>query len=139
MSDTINSDDIATHELRVRYAETDRMGVAHHTYYLVWFEAGRTDYMRERDVRYRDLEEKGIFLPVSEYSCRMMRSAKYDDLITVRTSVESLKSRQVTFNYRVMHGKKLLATGKTVHICTDKNARPILIPDWIKEGLLRKA
>jgi len=66
----------------------------------------------------------------------MVRSAQYDNLITIKTSVESLKSRQVTFSYRVLHGKKMLATGRTVHICTDTNSKPILIPKWVKSGLL---
>jgi acyl-CoA thioester hydrolase len=120
----------------VRYAETDRMGVVHHTNYLVWFEAGRTEYMRERGTSYRYMEEQGIFLPVSESHCRLVSPAHYEDSVTIETWIESVKSRQVTFGYQALRDGKVLATGSTVHICTDAAARPMVMPAWVKSGFV---
>jgi acyl-CoA thioester hydrolase len=126
----------STIDVRVRYAETDRMGVVHHTGYLVWFEAGRTDFMRERGVSYKGLEEKGVYLPVSESYCRLVSPAYYDDLIKIETWIDSVKSRKVIFSYRVLRDGKELAKGKTVHICTDKSSKPTVIPDWVMKDFL---
>ncbi|MFQ6104475.1 MAG: acyl-CoA thioesterase [Candidatus Glassbacteria bacterium] len=126
----------STIEVRVRYAETDRMGVVHHSCYLIWFEAGRTDYMRERGASYRGLEERGVYLPVSETYCRLVSPAQYDDLVTIETWIDSVKSRQVVFGYRALRDGKVLATGKTVHICIDESSKPVIIPEWVKKDLL---
>jgi acyl-CoA thioester hydrolase len=128
--------DISRTDVIVRYAETDRMGVVHHTHYLVWFEAGRTEYLRERGTTYRQMEEQGIFLPVSESHCRLVSPAHYEDMVTIETWIESVKSRQVTFGYRALREGKVLAKGSTVHICTDGAARPMVLPDWVKKELL---
>jgi len=126
---------VGTIDVRVRYAETDRMGVVHHATYLIWFEAGRTDFMRKRGVSYKGLEEKGVYLPVSEAFCRNLHPAFYDDVITIETRIEAVKSRQVVFTYRALREGDVLATGRTVHISTDRTSKPTVIPGWVKKDL----
>ncbi len=123
-------------DIIVRYAETDRMGIVHHTNYLVWFEAGRTDYLRERGTSYGEMEERGVFLPLSETYCRMISPARYEDRVTIETTIASVKSRQVVFSYEAYRDGVLLAKGKTVHICTDGSSKPMVLPDWVKEELV---
>ena len=116
--------------LRVRYAETDAMGIAHHASYVVWFEAGRTDYIRQRGKSYADLEAEGFRLVVAELGARFLAPAVFDEEVVVRTRLKSLRSRTLTFAYEVLRkttGEKL-ATGYTTHICTDHQGRVRLIP-----------
>ena len=116
---------------RVRYAETDQMGVAHHAAYLVWCEAGRTDYMRELGTTYARLEREGVFLPVTEATLRYGTAARYDDLISVETWVESLKSRTITFGYEISRLEPEpapLARATTTLVCVDGQGRPRRLP-----------
>jgi acyl-CoA thioester hydrolase len=115
----------------VRYAETDRMGVAHHSSYLLWFEIGRTGLLREAGHAYRDLEDAGVRLPVLEYGCRFLKSADYDDALVIETRVRELRSRTVTFDYRVLRGDEVLAEGFTHHVCVDADTRPRRLPDAV--------
>jgi acyl-CoA thioester hydrolase len=121
--------------ISVRYAETDRMGVAHHSSYLLWFEIGRTGLLRDAGHAYRDLENQGVLLPVVEYGCRFMKSADYDDELVVETTVRELRSRVVAFDYRVRRGDELLAEGFTFHVCTDPRNRPRRFPDDVREAI----
>lgn len=125
-----------TSTIRVRYAETDQMGVVYHTNYLIWFEVGRTEYIRKTGLSYRSMEERGVYLPVLESHCRMIASARFEDSLEVRTWVEEMKTRKLTFGYEVRRGDVTLATGTTVHICLNEKRRPIRIPDWVEESLL---
>jgi acyl-CoA thioester hydrolase len=119
--------------VRVRYAETDAMGVAYHANYIIWFEVGRGEYMRRQGGSYADLERQGYALPVTEVSARYVAPCRYADLVTVRTRVEELKSRQVTFAYEIVdHAGKVLCTGRSVHICTDATGRVRTLPDWAR-------
>src|ERR1043166_4600309 len=86
-------------ELRVRYAETDQMGVVYHANYLIWCEMGRTDFIRRLGMSYADMEKAGVSLAVSELSARFHAAARYDDVIRVRTTVADLRSRMITFDY----------------------------------------
>ncbi len=115
----------------VRYAETDQMGLVHHTAYFVWFEEGRSDYMRARGASYRDFERDGFFLPVVDCGARFVAPARYDRRVTVRTWVSELKSRSLTFEYEVIDAETgtVLATGFTRHLCTDREGRPRRIPE----------
>jgi acyl-CoA thioester hydrolase len=117
-------------ELRVRYGETDQMGVAYHAHYLVWCEMARTEHMRRLGVRYRDLEEGGVKLAVSEASLRYARAARYDDLLTVTAWLSEVGSRRVVFRYRVERPEDgaVLCTAKTALISLDRNNRPTRIP-----------
>jgi acyl-CoA thioester hydrolase len=122
--------------IRVRYAETDQMGVVYHTNFLVWFEVGRTDYIRERGMSYRTMEEKGIFLPVLESHCRIVSPARYEDVIEVRTWIEEMRTRRIIFAYEARRDDTALARGTTVHFCLDASRRLIRVPGWVRDGLL---
>ncbi|HXU10762.1 MAG TPA: thioesterase family protein [Candidatus Binatia bacterium] len=124
-------------ELRVRYPEVDRMGVAHHSHYFVWLEIGRTELMRARGVDYRRLEDEGLFLPVVEASCAYLAPARYDELLRVHTRVESAGGVRVSFSYRIERQPdgRLLATGTTRHAAVDRSGRPRRLPGTIR-GLL---
>ena len=88
-------------EVRVRYAETDQMGIAYHANYLVWCEIGRTDLIRQSGMTYAAMEERGVKLAVSEASLRFHASARYDDLVRIETTITEVKSRSVTFAYSI--------------------------------------
>lgn len=115
--------------LRVRYAETDQMGVAHHANYFSWFEMARTDLMRQRGLAYRDLEAGGIRLPVIEAWCRYRAPARYDDELEVEVWAEDLRPTRLTFGYRVWpagaRGGAPVAEGRTVHAFADVRGRPV--------------
>jgi acyl-CoA thioester hydrolase len=121
------TDGTVTTELRVRYAETDAMGVVYYANYLVWFELGRTDWIRARGVTYREFEEQGILLPVVQVSCAYKSSAHYDDLVCIATTVTELTRTRVTFGYRVIRQAPepamLLAEGRTEHVFLTRAGR----------------
>ena len=127
--------------LRVRYVETDAMGVVHHSNYLAWFEVGRGEYMQQMGGSYAEFEEQGFYLPVSELDARFVAPARYWDVVTVRTSVAELRSRRVTFYYEVVMADsgQVLVTGHTRHICTDKQGRVRAIPKEVRALLEGKA
>ena len=128
---------MAHHEttISVRYGETDKMGVAHHSSYLLWFELGRTGLLRDVGFTYRDLESDGYILPVMEYNCRFFRGAEYDDSVVVETTVAELKSRLVTFRYRVRRGEETLVEGWTRHLCVTPANKPRRIPSSVIQAL----
>ena len=122
-------------EESVRYIETDRMQVAHHASYLSWFEIGRTSLLRHSGFTYRSMEENGSSLPVVEYSCRLMKSAGYDDRLRIETSIESLRSRTIVFAYRILKDGLLIVEGKTKHVCVDGEKKPHRLPNRVIEAL----
>jgi len=117
-------------ELRVRYAETDQMGVAYHGHYLVWCELARTEHMRRLGVRYRDMEATGVRLAVSEAQLRYLRPARYDDLLRVTAWLAEVGSRRVVFRYRVERPEDgvLLCTAETALVSLDGGGRPARLP-----------
>jgi acyl-CoA thioester hydrolase len=125
--------------IRVRYAETDAMSVVHHSNYVVWFEAGRSDYIRQRGSSYADVEKAGFWLVVSELNARFLAPAVYDEVIVVRTWLEELKSRKLVFGYAVVRPAtgETLCTGHTCHICTDHQGRVTAIPQWLRSKITR--
>lgn len=130
----------ATHdlELRVRYAETDQMGVVYHTNYLVWCEIGRTELIRSlTGVSYAKLEDEGVALAVSELSIRYHGAAKYDNLVRVRTSLVEVRSRSVTFDYIISNAEsgERLATARTMLVSLDPRGRPVVMPDHLRRRL----
>jgi acyl-CoA thioester hydrolase len=130
----------ATHDfdLRVRYAETDQMGVVYHTNYLVWCEIGRTELIRAvTGVSYASLEAEGVLLAVAELSIRYHGAARYDNLIRVRTSLAGARSRSVTFEYLISNAEtdERLATARTVLISLDRAGRPLVMPEHLRTKL----
>lgn len=113
--------------LTVRYAETDQMGIVHHSNYAVWFEAGRTDYIKEAGISYSELEARGILLPLYEISCRFKSPARYEDEITVFTSLKELSRVRLILSYEVKNMKTnvLLAAGETLHAFTGRDLKPL--------------
>lgn len=122
-------------EESVRYSETDRMRVAHHASYLSWFEIGRTSLLRDSGFSYRSIEENGSSLPVVEYSCRLMKSAGYDDRLRIETRIESLRSRTIVFAYRIFKDGLLIVEGQTKHVCVDGENKPRRLPGRVIEAL----
>jgi acyl-CoA thioester hydrolase len=133
----MSKDNIVKTSFRVRYAETDAMGVVYHTNYIVWFEVGRGEYMRQRGGDYAEVEREGCFFAVSEVYCRYVAPARYGDLVTVRTWIEEVKSRGLTFVYEVVMAEtgQTLVTGWTRHVCVDRQGRVRAIPEWLREKM----
>ncbi len=127
--------------IRVRYAETDRMGVVYHANYLVWFEIGRTEFCRARGFAYLDMEENDrAFLVVAESYCRYKAPAYYDDELIVRTRITELRRRSVRFGYEIVRisNGQIIAEGETGHVVTDPNGRVISMPDSYRIALSSK-
>ncbi|MGH7457483.1 MAG: acyl-CoA thioesterase [Longimicrobiaceae bacterium] len=127
-----------TTELRVRYGETDRMGVVHHPVYLHWCEIGRTELIRDRlGISYAELEGRGVALAVAEVWVRYHRPARYDEPVRVETSVEGVRSRSVSFTYRVVRGSdgEVLATARTALVAIDRDGKPVRLPQAVRRGL----
>ena len=120
--------------VRVRYADTDQMGVTYHANYLVWFEVGRTDWLRHHGWTYRDMEQEGIQLPVIEAFCRYLAPARYDDELEVHTRATLLTPVRVRFDYelRVSASGTLSATSHTVHAALGASGKPCRLPDRIR-------
>jgi acyl-CoA thioester hydrolase len=128
-----------TSSLRVRYAETDQMGIVYYANFFVWFEIGRTDFCRQRGFRYRDMEQQdGLYIIVAEAKCRYKAPARYDDEILVRTCLRGARRRVLTFGYEVYRqaDQQLLAEGETVHVITDREGRPRALPEKYRELFL---
>lgn len=126
----------STTTLRVRYGETDQMGIAYHAHYLVWCEIGRTDFMRDLGITYAELERRGHLLAVAEASVRYGASAHYDDVIRVETWIERVKSRTITFTYEIARDEPdpaPLATARTTLVCLDRDGVPRRLPDAVLE------
>jgi acyl-CoA thioester hydrolase len=130
-------------EIRVRYAETDQMGHAHHMNYLAWFELGRTELMRANGVSYAGLEDEGILLPVAHAELDYRQGAGYDERVWIRSRVKQVRSRTVTFAYEARRAddETLLARGSTTLVCTDSDLRLRRIPkeaqrmlEWLKSA-----
>jgi acyl-CoA thioester hydrolase len=125
-------------ELRVRYAESDQMGVVYHANYLVWCEMGRTELIRQMTgTSYADLERAGVALAVSEANIRYHGSARYDDLVRVRTTLAEARSRSVTFDYLITNASTgaRLASARTVLVSLDGSGRPAVMPDDLRRKL----
>ncbi len=123
--------------VRVRYAETDKMGVVYYANYFVWFEVGRTDLLRESGWSYREMETEGFGLPVIEAHCTYRESAKYDDDLEIRTTGEMLSPVRVKFSYEIVRpaDAATLATGTTVHATLDRSGRPCRLPARVRTVL----
>lgn len=124
--------------ITARYAETDQMGVIHHAVYPVWFEVGRTDYIKLAGLTYGELEEKGIMLPVSELECKYFNPVRYDDNVVVETTIVRFSFARVCFKYRVLLGDKVMVTGSSSHgFVSSETFKPInikkVLPDFYQK------
>ncbi len=113
-------------KITARYAETDRMGVIHHSVYAVWFEVGRTNFIKMMGVTYSQLEKDGIMLPLSELQCTYYRPVNYEDEVVIETAVQKITFSRIVFHYRVLLDGELMAEGFTTHAFVDsKTFRPM--------------
>jgi acyl-CoA thioester hydrolase len=125
--------------LRVRYPEVDRMGVAHHTHFLVWFEMGRTELLRSLGCTYGEMESNGVFMPVVEVACRYRAPVHYDDLLEVETRLADVSGSRVTFEYllRKQGQPRVVAEARTVHASVDREGQVIRLPAPYRDLLVR--
>jgi acyl-CoA thioester hydrolase len=129
----VKPEDTVETTVRVRYAETDAMGVVYHANYLVWFEVGRGEYLRSLGQEYRTWEENSYLLPAVEAHIRYRAPARYDDRVVIRTWLQAVRSRSLTLGYEAVEAKsrQVLATGWTRHICIDHEGHARRLPDLL--------
>jgi acyl-CoA thioester hydrolase len=121
-------------QFRVRYCETDAMGFAHHSNYANWFEMGRTEMLRADGGSYREMEERGLLLVVVRLTCHYRTPARYDDLLTLRTSLTRISPAKLEHTYEVFRDGALLASGETVLACVDREGRVQRMSDVLPDG-----
>jgi acyl-CoA thioester hydrolase len=119
-------------QIRVRYAETDRMGLLHHANYLVYFEQARTELLRTLGATYRDMEDQGFLLVITRVEIRYRKPAFYDEVLTVRTSVERTTAARIDHRYEVRRGDDLVAEGSSTLACVDRTGRPQVLPEFLR-------
>ncbi|MCX7666525.1 MAG: acyl-CoA thioesterase [Gemmataceae bacterium] len=120
-------------QIRVRYAETDRMGLLHHANYLVYFEQARTDLLRDLGLTYREMEDKGFLLVLTKVDVKYKSPAYYDDILTVRTRLSRITPIRIEHTYEVLRDGQLLAEGATTLACVDRSGKIQPLPDWFLE------
>lgn len=130
---------VSRSKFHVRYAETDAMRIVHHSSYIIYFEEGRSQYIRQRGEDYANFERGGLYLAVTQVEARYLKPAIYGQEITVCTWLERIQSRGMTFTYAILDGEtdELLASGTTRHICIDGDGKVSKIPEhwqqWVKD------
>ena len=126
-------------DVRVRYAETDQMGRAHHMAYVAWFELARTELMRHSGISYADMERRGVLLPVVRLEVDYLKGVEYEDVVDIHTTVADVRSRRVQFDYRVVarKGGVVVAEAMSVLFCMNRDGRPRRLPDDVREILAR--
>jgi acyl-CoA thioester hydrolase len=136
----MNSSDVhkSITPIRVRYAETDRMGVAYHANYLVWFEVGRTDLIRELGYPYAQLESEGVFLPVIEAHCAYIKPVFYDNELQLHSQIEEQNGARLRIGYTLFRDSLILARGFTVHAFMDKDMKAVRPPEKFLMKILPK-
>ncbi len=124
-------------EMRVRFFETDLMGIVHHASYLTYFEAARVEWLRKRGVTYADWARRGVHLPVVEATTRYRAPAHFDDVLSIETRLTELKSHSVRFAYRTLRGALVIAEGSTRLACVGADHKLVRVPAEVKDVLLR--
>ncbi len=117
-------------EIIVRYAETDKMGVVHHSVYPVWFECGRTDWIKKYSITYSEIEKGGLMLPLLELNCKYKGWSSYEDVLIVKTYLKQSTATRITFGYIVYNSKdinRVIAEGETAHVWTNTELKPVNI------------
>lgn len=125
-------------KIRVRYAETDKMGIVHHSNYLIWFEFARSEFCRSRGFSYLEMERDNALMTVAETYCRYKAPAFYEDLLTIRTNIAQIRSRSIQFIYEIVRASDntLIAEGETLHVVTDNDKKVRTLPENYREKLL---
>lgn len=121
-------------QIRVRYAETDQMGLLHHANYLVYFEQARTELLRDRGASYKDLEDQGFYLVIAKAEVRYKSPAHYDDVLTIRTTVTRTSPIRLEHKYEVLRDGHLICEGSTTLACVDHAGKLQHMPDWLSEA-----
>jgi acyl-CoA thioester hydrolase len=121
-------------QIRVRYAETDRMGLLHHANYLVYFEQGRTELLRSLGYTYKDLEDRGYLLVLTKIEVRYRSPAYYDDLLTLKTTVMKTTAVRIDHRYEMLRDGVLVAEGNTTLACVDREGKVQPLPDFLTSG-----
>lgn len=116
---------ISETKIKVRYQETDQMGVAHHSVYPVWFEEARTNFIKEMGVSYSEIEKMGIMLPLSKLNCKYIKPALYEDILTIQTKIKCITNVKIQFEYKVFKYGNIINEGETEHPFVDKNFKLI--------------
>jgi len=118
---------------RVRYSETDQMGVAHNKNYFEWFEIGRTEFCRQKKIPYKNIEDRGFYLVVVEAFCKYKKALKYDDIFFIQVTLQDITAKKVIFSYQLLSEdkKKILAKGNTTHIVTNAQTEVTKFPEDI--------
>ena len=119
--------------IRVRYQETDNMGVVYYANYFVWFEIARSEYFRSMGISYREMEKRGLFMMVAGASCTYKAPSQYDDVVRVQAWVPEIKNSSIKFEYKVSVGEKLIATGESAHVFTDRSHKPVRVPQEVRD------
>ena len=119
-------------EVRVRFQETDAQGRVHHANYINYFEIGRVEMLRASGRTYRQLEESGVMLVVTDVQCKYFLAAVYDDLLTIKTTVERAKGVRIQHRYQIMRGEELMVEGWTTVACVDRSGKVARLPDWLR-------
>lgn len=124
-------------EIRVRYAETDQMGRAHHMAYVAWFELGRTELMRQNGLSYAQMEKRGVLLPVVRLEVDYLKGLEYEDVVDVHTSIAEIRSRRVRFDYRLVRrgDGAVVAEATSVLLCMGRDGRPCRLPEDVRDAL----
>ncbi len=122
-------------KITVRYAETDQMGIVHHSNYPIWFEAGRTDFIRQLGMPYSKIEEKGIMLPLIELRSVYKGTARYEDEIIIKTRVNEFTNTRINFYYEIYKNNEpgLITWGETMHVWTNKDLKPVNLKKYFPE------
>lgn len=120
-------------EIRVRYQETDAMGILHHANYLTYFEIGRTELMRAGGACYRDLEADGLLMVVVKLNVRYRQPARYDDVLRLQTRAERITVSRIEHSYRLWRGADLLAEAESTMACVDRQGRLQRVPEWLRD------
>jgi len=126
---------------RVRYADTDKMGFAHHANYFRWFEVGRSELFRQIGLTYKEIEASGVYLPLSEIHCEFKSPAQYDDLLVIKTDLDASLKATLQFNYQIYSEDEntLVASGFTKHACMDSNGRVVRPPDFLVDVIQKNS
>lgn len=125
-----------TTELRVRFCETDLMGVVHHATYLVYFEVGRVEWLRKRGITYADWTKRGVQVPVVDAQVKYRAPSRFDDLLSIETTLTKLHAASLDYAYRIRRGETAIAEGSTRLACIDEHHKVLRIPNEIRTALL---